>query len=279
MIISGQQSFPVLSRPRPLDLLSNDRSTLESHEWQLLSNVVHAFDKFMPTVETRRTIERLTAYPVSATFDLPEVLAMFANFYTSIESFISSSTDFQILTIDEKFSLCQRNIHGVLNLGATTLLRMSGMFDGWANENMIISVYGDDVFQRTKRIGLLLDDNIVLIKLLLIVLTFSSNCYIVKVPEQMHSYDPLLLGTFRLFGSQNAYVEALWKYMTYRYDYYEASMRFARLMLHLLHLLRMSGEMQQNNDLHQSFVEEITVLTEQTLIANDNEVVPLWGKT
>ena len=232
----------------------------------------------MPVVETRKTIERLSVYPVSTDSDLPEILSMFAKFYASIESFINSSTDFQILTIDEKFALCQRNIHGVLNFGATTILSMSGMFDSWSNENILISVYGHDVFQRTKRIGLLLDDNIVLIKLLLIVLSFSSNCYMITLPEQMH-FDTLLLGTFRLFGSQNAYVEVLWKYMTYRYDYFEASMRFARLMQHLLHLLRMSGEVQQNNDLHQSFVEEITVLTEKTLIANDNEVVPLWGKT
>ena len=36
-----------LFRPRitPLDLLSNDRSSLTTFEWRLLSNVTHAFDK------------------------------------------------------------------------------------------------------------------------------------------------------------------------------------------------------------------------------------------
>jgi hypothetical protein len=203
---------------------------------------------------------------------------MFATFYNSTESFIGSSADFQILTIDEKCSLYQRNLHGVLHLCATFILRLSGMFDCSANENLLITSYGYEIFCQTKRIALQLDYDLTIVKLLLFILSFSSNCYIVDRHENMQN-DRFLYGTYRLFGSQNVYVETLWKYMIYRYDYYDASRRFAKLIKHMLDLLKISENAQQNNEIHQNFVDEIAVVTEKSLIIHDNDVVPLWGKT
>jgi hypothetical protein len=203
---------------------------------------------------------------------------MFASFYTSTESFINSTADFQVLTIAEKTSLYQRNLHGILNLCATFILRLSGMFDSSKNDKILISIYGHDIFQQTRRIAMQFDYDLVITKFMLITLAFSSNCYRIDEKEKIHN-DSLLSGTFRLLGSQNVYVEILWKYMIYRYNYYDASLRFARLIKHILDLLQISGNASQDNELHQSFVEEITVLTEQSLTINENEFVPLWGKT
>jgi hypothetical protein len=206
------------------------------------------------------------------------IFTMFTTFYTSTESFIGSTADFQVLTVAEKCSLYQRNLHGVLNLCATFMLHISGMFESSKNDHILISIYGYDIFQQTKRIAQQLDNDLVFTKLILLILAFSSNCYMVDEHENMHD-DSLLYGTFRLFGSQNVYVEVLWKYMLYRYDYYDASLRFAKVIKHMLDLLKMSGNAHQNNELHQNFVDEIAVLTEHSLIINENEVVPLWGKT
>jgi hypothetical protein len=67
--------------------------------------------------------------------------------------------------------------------------------------------------------------------------------------------------------------------MIYRYDYYDASRRFARLIKHMLDLLRISESAQQTNEVHSNFVDEISTVTEKSLIIHDNEDVPLWGKT
>jgi hypothetical protein len=251
-----------------------DRSSLSKLNWTLLSNVVHAFDNFIHIPQTRQTIEYLSVRPI----DMSQIFSMFATFYASTESFISSSADFQILTIEEKCSLYQRNLHGVLHLTATLILYLSGMFESSLNGKLLISSYGYDTFQQTKRIASQLDYDLTMIKLFLLILAFSSNCYTVDIHENMHN-DRFSYGTFRLFGSQNAYVEVLWKYMIYRYDYYDASLRFARLIKHMLDLLKISENAQQNNEIHRNFVDEISEITEKSLIINENEVVPLWGKT
>jgi len=276
----NQQICQVVSKPKPLDLLSTDRSNLSQFEWRLLSNVVFAFDKFIPIVQTRDTIDRLAIRSFEPNFDTSEILNMFATFYTSTEAFIGSSADFQILTVNEKSSLYQRNIHGILNLCAIFLLRMAQVFDQPLKEHLITSVYGFEIFQQTKRIASQIDDDLIFIKLILLILAFSSNCYVVdRSTDDSTLNDSFINGTFRLWGSQNVYIELFWKYLLYRYDYLNAAIRFARMIKNLLDLLTISAQAQSNHDVYQQFVDEVTVLTEQNLTLNENNVVALWGKT
>ena len=86
-------------------------------------------------------------------FDIAQILILFTEFYTSIESFISSSADFQTLTLAEKHSLYHRNLHGVLNLYATFILSIFGMFDTRSNTKILVSVYGQDIYQQIKQIS------------------------------------------------------------------------------------------------------------------------------
>ena len=152
------------------------------------------------------------------------------------------------------------------------------MFNCTANENLLITSYGHDVFGQVKRIALQLDDDIAINKLLLFILAFSSNCY----PVDSHGStpnDPFWHGTYRLFGSQNVYVETLWRYMIYRYGYYGAAHRFARSIKLMLDLLKISEAAQQTNETHQNFIEEISVVTAKSLVIRDNDIAPLWGKS
>jgi hypothetical protein len=61
--------------------------------------------------------------------------------------------------------------------------------------------------------------DLIFIKLILMKLTFSSNLFTVNEKKNFHE-DNLLYGTFRLFGSQNVYVELMWNYMIYRYGFF-----------------------------------------------------------
>ena len=202
---------------------------------------------------------------------------MFTTFYTSTESFINSSPDFQILTLDEKSSLYQRNLHGVLHLSATLIYHLAGMFHSSHNDHLLISSYGYEIFIQIKRIASQFDYDLIIMKLYLFILAFSSGCYIVNPLDQRND-DRFLQGTFRLFGSQNVYVETLWKYMIYRYGYYDAALRFARMIKHMLDLLKISEDAQQRNQMHQEFIEEMSVKSEEILNTNDRTLVPLWGK-
>lgn len=87
---------------------------------------------------------------------------------------------------------------------------------------------------QTKRITKQLDFDSTIVKIMLMILAFLSCCLVSNVDENIYN-DSLLLVTYRLLGYQNVFVELLWKYMIYRYGFYDTVHRFARLIMLLLH--------------------------------------------
>jgi hypothetical protein len=198
-------------------------------------------------------------------------------FYDSLHSFISSTPDFQILTPTEQSSLFQRNMLGLLCIGEMYLMRESGIFEKPENEMILLPLYGAEVVQQARTICQQLDGDPVLFKLMLVALAFSSNCYMLHNRGNIDK-DSLLLGTFRLLGSQNVYVELTWKYLTHTYDYNIAVQKFSTLVKQLLDTLKFSMDLYENNPIHQAFIDDAIDQTEKSLVANNKAVVPLWGK-
>ena len=87
---------------------------------------------------------------------------------------------------------------------------------------------------------------------MLLVIAFSSNCLIVDIHENMHN-DSFIFGTFRLYGSQNVYVELLWRYMLYRYGYSETVLRFSKLVKYILDNIKQTASVYMSNKIHHDY--------------------------
>ncbi|CAF3498196.1 unnamed protein product [Rotaria sp. Silwood1] len=198
--------------------------------------------------------------------------------YTSMKSFISSSPDFRILTINEQCSLFERNLHGIVALYSAHYFRTTGIIDTPKCLQAFSIVYGSEMMRQAKHINQQLDPDSTVIILMLIVLAFSSNCFVV-VNKEKPLLDSLLNGTFRLFGSQNVYIELLWKYLIYRYGYYESVIRFSRLIGLILNLVKYSVVLYTNNEFYYQLVNEILAQIKQSFTMDQDVQKPLWGKT
>jgi hypothetical protein len=198
--------------------------------------------------------------------------------YTSLESFIKCTADFRVMSLAEQCSLFQRNMKGLLGFYCTFVFRESGVFHNQTTQNALLPLYGVSSVQKTKCITEQLDFDLVLVKLMLMTLAFSSNCFVVH--EGDHAVrDGLLCGTFRLLGSQNVYAELLWRYMTYRYGFYESARRFNALIKVALDLLQLTSTIYDNNRVHQTFADQISEQSARTLTLNNNDDTPLWGRS
>ncbi|CAF5128158.1 unnamed protein product [Rotaria sp. Silwood1] len=262
-----------------LDKSHNDPSSINKYEWTLLSNVIHAHDTFSTIPQIRRTIENLSV-PLSfnMSYNVSDVLEIIILMYTSMKSFISSSPDFRILTINEQCSLFERNLHGIVALYSAHYFRTTGIIDTPKCLQAFSIVYGSEMMRQAKHINQQLDPDSTVIKLMLIVLAFSSNCFVV-VNKEKPLLDSLLNGTFRLFGSQNVYIELLWKYLIYRYGYYESVIRFSRLIGLILNLVKYSVVLYTNNEFYYQLVNEILAQIKQSFTMDQDVQKPLWGKT
>ena len=194
----------------------------------------------------------------------------------AMRSFVSSIPDFQILTTDEQSSLLKRNWQAITGLSVLLVLRDSAAFDGPEYTSNAIEVYGTEVVQRARRIRSRMDPDSTLTKLMLVVHTFSSNCLIMAAPRSKQN-DSLILGTFRLLGSQNVFVELVWTYMIYRYGYRETVIRFASLVKQMLDMSSHLADSYLTSRAHHQFVDEMVGENKLLVSNNSSSYVPLWG--
>jgi hypothetical protein len=254
-----------------------NRSDMSTSDQILISNIVHAFDTFSPVADIRHTIALLNISASNFQYDVSQSLGIMSIFYNSLQSFICSIPDFKVLTPTEQCSLFQRNMPGLLCLGGMYLMRESGIFDKPEHEMILLPLYGPDIMKQAKRICQQLHDDLVLLKLTLVALAFSSNCHMLHNRGNIDK-DSLLLGTFRLLGSQNVYVELIWKYLIHTYNHQLAVQKFSTLIRQLLDTLNFSIYLHENNPIHQAFIDNIIEQMEKSSIATENAIVPLWGK-
>ncbi|CAF3597811.1 unnamed protein product [Rotaria socialis] len=261
----------------PLNLLSKDVSSLSPTNWVLLSNVIHAFDSYSPLSEVRSTIEVLTNVSLNVQYSVQQAQNMFSSICQSLQLTVSSTADFRIMTTDEQFSLLKRNMGGVWTFYSMVICHQCNFLDSTTSKSIMVPLYGVHNVERVRLISFRLDPDITLVKLILMVLSFSSNCFAVK-NDQINKRDSLLMGTFRLFGSQNVYTEVMWQYMLYRYGYFESAKRFLILIKIMLDEIELGSKIYENIQVHQDLANEIVQETARSWATNNSESAPLWGK-
>ncbi len=193
-----------------------------------------------------------------------------------MRSFITSTPDFQILTTDEQCSLFQRNLNGIVNLYSLVVFRDTNVINNSDCIKSFALICGLEMAVEAIRISKQLDLDLTVIKLMLLILAFSSNCSIVDIKQDPYK-DSLLTGTHRLLGSQTTYVIVLWKYMVCQYGYYSAALRFAELIRLSLHLIKYSAMAYTTNIIYHDLIDDLSQKTKELLIINQKEQVHLWG--
>ena len=261
-----------------MDILNRDRSSLTALEWSLLSNVIHAYDKFDPTPFVLRDIQYLDSLPAEFLCDVSHTHNLFTAYYTTAQSFVASAADYKILTVHEQRSLLKRNLNGLFIFCAEIVCRDLAMLDNPVWMKTLTYTLGSDMIERKRYLNDRLEQDATLLKLMLIIVAFSSNCYMLDENQSIYN-DQLLLGTFRLLGSQNVFVEILWKYMIYRYGHRETVIRFTGLVKQTLDLILLAVNLYKHNTIHQSFVDSTIQMATSTTKIGENNAIPLWGKT
>ncbi|CAF0719274.1 unnamed protein product [Adineta steineri] len=259
------------------DVVQGDQSSHIDSQWTLLSNIVHSHDTFSTMSQMLLTVNNLPALSVEAHSNVINPIEIIHQMCISMQSFISSSPDFRILTLSEQTSLFERNLHCVIAFYSTLFFRHTGILRIPEYLNAFITIYGSDIMLSLRQAIDELDPDPTLIKIILIILAFSSNCLIVNTNKTMER-DSLLDGTFRLLGSQNVYVELLWKYLISKYGYDKSILRFIRLIQIILCVIKNLAIVHTNNATHRTIFDDIADRTKQILANNENDRTLLWGK-
>jgi len=239
---------------------------------------LHAFDTYSVLPTLHRILKSLSSSPCEIRYETVDVLETVGSVYTSMRSFVSCTPDFQVLSVNEQQSLFERILPGISSFCSHIYYRDTNFFENAKCYGSFASTYGSQMIEKGKRRLKNLDLDSTLLKLMLLIIAFSSNCFIVNMKDDVHN-DSFLNGTFRLYGSQNVYIELLWNYMIYRYGFHEAVLRFTRLVIYILDAVKYASAVYINNENHHDFVNDVIEQTKEKLAISQNNMLPLWGRT
>ena len=253
-----------------------DQTDLEPNEWRSISNIVHAYDTFSVISHYRGIIQ---ASDHQAVTDALDPMKLTTQIFGSTQSFIRSIPDFQILTANEQESLFRRNLKSLICLNSTYIRRESGLSSNDQFNQMLIRLHGGEMVWCQARLERQLDQDPILVKLILVVATFSSNLFITEADDNFHQ-DALRLGIFRLFGSQNIYVQLLWKYLIYRYDFRGAVLRYSQLIKQILDTSLLVNQICQRSKNNEELRNIVAQRTRESFHSQQQvDPVPVWGYT
>jgi hypothetical protein len=128
-------------------------------------------------------------------------------------------------------------------------------------------IYGADYVKEIQRLLTRTESNGTLIKMMLAILAFSSNCSIVLPDHTFNLTNTSKTNSILIIRIQDIFIVILWKYLVYQYGFIEAVRRLDNLVKYHLALLNRINEV--NSKQHVEMVDIIIEKTAHGLTLND----------
>ncbi|CAF1290109.1 unnamed protein product [Rotaria sordida] len=250
-----------LPKPLPLSLLNNDRSNLTNNEWNLLSNIIHAYDEANIIPQMKYCLVQQSSLPPKLRSKLSEATAIFRALLSSLQPFVERSLYFHNLSNDTRQALVQNNFEIAGTLNSVFIIREINALDNMTFVASCATFYGDKVVKQSFHLTSQLESNGILVKIMILILAFSTNTSIVNpyYSENIMSISSALT----VFHIESILVTMFWKYLNYQYGYRGAVRCLNSLIRSILDILYSANEMR--NEQHDNMVDMVVEETKRSL--------------
>jgi len=244
---------------------STDQSILLSSDWNVITNIRNAYEtdcieSFLASHTTIPLI--ITTQPYRSRLKLQRLVDVRKKYLSVIHSFIKRIIQFDTL-IEDYYEYIKHNLKLLLTINTSELMKSNVLEKiPWENDRLLFeSVYSEDILQRLE-INLnsyqtFFPYDRIVVKLFLIILALTSRISPLVKQEQYHSND-FQSFPIEILRIQNYYITILWKYVIYRFGYYDAimySVRFIQLFLRRQIIENDMMDIIQNRDDHGRFFQ------------------------
>lgn len=209
-----------------------------------------------PIKDIQNSINIQLTYPAKIRMKL--VSSNYMNFlgkcYRTLTQIIEGIFHLNISSKNDRRILIERTITSLGGLNGLFIVRELNLHNNYEYTSCAITIYGSTLAQKVAYNANHMDTDGTLIKILLIILSFST-CYDTINPTDTN----LLLNTNEIFLTQNIYIEIMFKYMLFRYGYNEASVRFAKLIKIVLDqnmCLGTAGDIQSHKTMIKTVIQD-----------------------
>lgn len=231
-------SFSFSFQLTTVNQIRDDRLTLTFEEWNLLSQILHVYDEQNVINQTQSTLKQQLSLPPKLRSKQAGTLQIIGTFYSTMKTFLERSPYFNTLSSEQHRLIIENNLSGTGTWHFLYAAIQTRLFDHNSHLVTCNEIYGEDFVRQCRYLINRMESNGTLIKIMLMILSYSSNSSIVV-------YDPTLELTsttlpnlsIPLFRIQEIFINMMWKYLVYQYGLNDAIRRFNHLVKNYLDIL------------------------------------------
>ncbi|CAF3837777.1 unnamed protein product [Rotaria sordida] len=247
-----------------LNLLQKDQSTLSIDQWVLLSNLSHCYDEYSGLAIGERFMRGQTNLPIKIRFKSSSVLELIKVLLDETQLLYKNNRDFLSLSTDDRSILLHTTIKHIGSLSSNFIYHKINIFNYPAYYDAVGIITNQATITATKRAAERLDFDVIVLKLLLGILCFSTFKYTVY-----SNTSPVNLSNIKqILHIQNTYTELIWRYLVYKYNFEGA----VKCLSNLVRCLFAIHDTIVNTEEIEWFADKVDTMiqkTEETLTLND----------
>lgn len=236
-------------------------------EWNLLSTILQAYDEQNLIVRTQNALQEQLSLPPKIRSKISFALDIISLSYTSIQPFLERLPYFHQLPNETRRILLRNNLNGTGTFNSMLAASEAKVFDYEYYIGTCEQIYGPECVNEVERFLSRREFNLTLMKIMLVILAFSSNCSIILPDWNFNLHNSSSPYSMDLLRTQNIFIVLLWKYLVYQYGFDQAVRRLDNLVKYHLDLLNRINDI--TNQQHFDMIEDIIRKTTQSLRFND----------
>lgn len=213
---------------------------MTTEQWTLLSNIVHAYDQQNIVFNIKQGVNHESSLPVKRRTHMSLAASYISRFIQSVQGLFEECPHFRTLPLSSRRALMKNNLFLTGSVNGMIVGHEVGL---WTNSNFGMScdaLFGLGFYEKCVTIPKRMDFNMLLFKMILYVLGFSSNYSVIGTNPSMEAHSSF--DVVSVLQVQDVYVTLLWKYLDYQYGFSEAVLRYASLIKTVLDVLNCLDE-------------------------------------
>lgn len=243
-------------------MLQQDVSSLNGDEWNLLSNLISAYENENPSNSVRLILKKNSSLPLKVRSKRSMAFEVITTFFTAVEPIVKRTFIFRQCPSNIRRIVVENNLSSAGAFVAMISAIESNAFDDEMYISACKQIYGARHIDENARVLRRFDSNHGLLKMIFFILAFANNSSIVAFDQKQ--IVPSGLQNQFLLRIQNSLTTILWKYFIYHFGFYQAAIRFSNIIKSYLDVLRLLNE--TKSDEHWKMVDNIVDQFSQTMI-------------
>lgn len=209
---------------------------LTLNEWNLLTNIINTYDEQNLFIQTKNFLKNQFSLPPKIRSKDSNTLNHIGSLFSTIHTFISRCPLFYSLSSKFRQELIKRNLNTIGSFNGFYMGKQMNIFENEIYSKLIDNIYGYNYSNNLIKASQRLQQNGILIKIMLMIIIFSSNSSIISIDYSDNIQ--IIFNSNILLNIQNIFVTLLWKYLIYQYGYNEAILRYLSLIKSLLDMIQ-----------------------------------------